>query len=71
MAFLVLFAVMMALGRRLLVRPWYIDYRSTDAFRILGLISSVMITFFLAMGAGIRGGHADVASIELRLSRRL
>lgn len=63
MAFLVLFAVAAALTRRLLVRPWFIDYKSTDAFRILGMIASVMVTFFLAMGAGIRGGHRDVAEI--------
>jgi Fe-S oxidoreductase len=50
--------------RRVIVKPWFIDYRSTDAFRILGMIATVMITFFLAMGAGIRGNHPDVAEIS-------
>src|SRR5688572_4630235 len=39
MAFLVLFAVAAALFRRLVVKPWFIDYKSTDAFRILGMIA--------------------------------
>lgn len=64
MAFLVLFAVSAALFRRIVVRPKHIDYKSSDAFRIIGMIASVMITFFLSMGAGIRGGHPDVASIS-------
>lgn len=63
MAFFVLFAVAFALFRRLVVRPRHIDFRSIDAFRILGMITAVMITYFLAMGAGVRGGHRDVVEI--------
>ncbi|MCK6550904.1 (Fe-S)-binding protein, partial [Myxococcota bacterium] len=64
MAFFVLFAVTAALTRRIFVRPHYIDYKSRDAFRILGMISSVMITYFLSMGAGVRAGHHDVEHIS-------
>jgi Fe-S oxidoreductase len=63
MAFFVLFAVAAALFRRVIVKPRFIDYRSTDAFRILGMIANVMFTYFLAMGAAIRGHHPDVADI--------
>src|SRR5262249_34220982 len=56
-------AIAAALFRRLVVKPRFIDYRSVDAFRILGLIASVMFTYFLAMGAAIRAHHPDVADI--------
>jgi Fe-S oxidoreductase len=63
MAFVVLFAVVAALFRRIVVKPRYIDYRSTDAFLILSLIAGVMFTYFLSMGAGIRANHPAVADI--------
>ncbi len=61
MAFLVLFAVVFAVFRRVVVRPKHIAYQSVDAFRILGLITSVMVTYFLAMAFGLVGQHSDVA----------
>lgn len=64
MAFLVLFAIGAALFRRLVVRPWFIDYKSADAFRILSFIIAVMVTYFLATAAGLRGEHPDVAEVR-------
>lgn len=61
MAFVVLFAVGGALFRRIVIRPSHIHYTSVDAFRILSMIGSVMVTYFLAMGFGLVGGHSDVA----------
>lgn len=60
MAFLVLFAVAGALFRRAVIKPDYI-HLSVDGLRILGMITNVMLTYFLATGFGIRGGHPDVA----------
>lgn len=60
MAFIVLFAVAAAIFRRVVIKPSHIHYKSTDAFRILGMITWVMISYFLSMGAGIKGGHPDV-----------
>ncbi len=64
MAFLVLFAVSIALFRRIVIKPDHIHYKSKDGFLILGLIASVMITYFLAQGFGLAGGHSDVAGHE-------
>ncbi len=60
MAAVVLVSVALAVFRRVVVRPKHIDSLSIDAFRILGLIANVMITYFLAMSFGLRGGHHDV-----------
>ena len=62
MAFVVLFAVAIALFRRIVVRPGHIHWGSWDGFVILGLIAMVMITYFLATGFGVRGSHVDVAA---------
>lgn len=59
MAFVVLFAVVAALSRRLFVKPDYI-HLTGEGFFILGLITMVMVTYFLAMGFGLHGLHADV-----------
>ncbi|MBI4818824.1 MAG: (Fe-S)-binding protein [Deltaproteobacteria bacterium] len=61
MAFVVLFAIAAALFRRIVIKPWFIYYKSADAFVVLGLITMVMLTYFGATAAGIRGGHPDVA----------
>lgn len=61
MAFIVLFAVVNAIFRRVVIKPSHIAYKSVDAFRILGMITFVMVTYFLAMGAGLKGNHPDVA----------
>jgi Fe-S oxidoreductase len=63
MAGIVLVAVGLAVFRRIVVRPKHIDNLSTDAFRILGMIGNVMVTYFLATAFAIRGGHPDVAHI--------
>ncbi|MBK8010007.1 MAG: (Fe-S)-binding protein [Deltaproteobacteria bacterium] len=62
MAFVVLFAVVTAVFRRVVLRPTHIHALSADAFRILGLITFVMVSYFLATGFGLAGGHPDVAS---------
>ena len=61
MAFLVFFAITNALIRRLVFRPSHIHNFSVDAFRILGMITTVMVTYFLATGAGIKAGLPDLA----------
>jgi Fe-S oxidoreductase len=62
MALLALVAVGVAMFRRIIVKPKHIDYRSLDAFRILGFIANVMFTYFAATSAGLAGHHADVAA---------
>jgi len=59
MAFVVLFAVVAALFRRVFVRPDYI-HLTGEGILILGLITGVMVTYFLATGFGIVGSHVDV-----------
>ena len=61
MAFVVLFALANAVFRRVVIKPKHIHYESIDAFRIIGLIFWVMVSYFAAMGAGLAGGHPDVA----------
>jgi len=61
MAFIVLFAVVNAIFRRVVIKPSHIHYKSADAFRILGMITTVMVTYFFAMAAGLKGNHPDVA----------
>lgn len=69
MAFVVLFAVVAAVSRRLFVRPSHIHI-TAEGYLILGLIAAVMITYFLAMGFGITGGHPDMKHAEhLPISR--
>ena len=60
MAFVVLFAVGAALFRRLVIKPNWIHI-SSEGFFILGLITMVMVTYFLATAFGLRGNHPDVA----------
>jgi Fe-S oxidoreductase len=60
LAFLVLFAVGAALFRRLVVRPWFIAYKSLDGFAVLSLIALVMITYFLSTAAGLRLGREEM-----------
>ncbi len=62
MAFVVLFAVAIALFRRIVVKPSHIHYDSKEGFVILSLIGSVMVTYFLAMGFGIAAEREDVLS---------
>ena len=63
MAFVVLFAVAAALIRRLVIKPDWIHI-SSEGFFILGLITAVMVTYFLATAFAIRGGHPDVKGHE-------
>ena len=67
MAFVVLFAVVFALFRRIVLRPGHIHWDSWDGFLILGLIAAVMVTYFLATGFGLVGGHPDVAAHQSAL----
>lgn len=60
MAFVVLFAVIAAVSRRLFVKPDYIHLTS-EGFFILGLITMVMVTYFLATAFGLQGLHPDVS----------
>lgn len=53
---LALIAVIIALGRRLLFPPAYIDARSRDAFFILSMVAMLMIAFFGLHGAEIASG---------------
>jgi Fe-S oxidoreductase len=53
----VLSCVAIALYRRLVTKPEYIDYKSRDAFFILGLVASLMIAFFAYHGAEIATGE--------------
>ena len=62
MAFVVLFAVGAALFRRIVIKPNHIHYESREGFLILGLIASVMITYFGAMGFAIAGNDPFVTS---------
>jgi Fe-S oxidoreductase len=55
---LVLVCVAVALYRRLVVRPDYIDFRSIDAFVILGLVFALMFLFYGYHGAEIALGTA-------------
>ncbi|MEL7367554.1 MAG: (Fe-S)-binding protein [Myxococcota bacterium] len=66
MAFIVLFAVAAALFRRLVLKPSWIHI-SSEGFFILGLITMVMVTYFLATAFAIRGAHSDVAGHEYAL----
>ncbi|MBN1381986.1 MAG: 4Fe-4S dicluster domain-containing protein [Deltaproteobacteria bacterium] len=43
---LVVICVIIAVGRRVLVKPAHIDYRSVDAFIILGMVFSLMFLFY-------------------------
>lgn len=51
-AFIVLFALGAAFYRRLVVKPWFI-HKTSEGLTVLSLIGAVMITYFLAMSAGI------------------
>ncbi len=53
MSLIVLICIGVALFRRLVIRPAYIDYFSRDAFLILGLVAGLMIAFFGMHGAEI------------------
>jgi Fe-S oxidoreductase len=52
LAFLVLFALAASFYRRIFVKPWFI-HDTVDGFAVLGLITLVMVTYFLSMSAGI------------------
>jgi Fe-S oxidoreductase len=54
----VLGCVVAALYRRLVVKPSYIDYKSREAFLILGLVGGLMLAFYGMHGAEFAGGHA-------------
>lgn len=66
MAFVVLFAVASALFRRVVLKPSYLHLTAEGPI-ILGLITSVMLTYFLATGFAVAGVHADVAGHEASL----
>ncbi|MBT4512368.1 MAG: (Fe-S)-binding protein [Chloroflexi bacterium] len=53
---LALIAVIMAVGRRLLFPPSYIDAKSRDAFVVLSMVAMLMIAFFGLHGAEIANG---------------
>lgn len=53
---IVLLCVIIALFRRVVIRPSHIDYKSKDAFFILGLVFSLMVFFFGLHGAEISQG---------------
>ncbi len=59
---LALLAVLIAMGRRLLFPPRYIDARSPDAFIILGLVATLMIVNFGLNGSEIALGNMRAAS---------
>jgi Fe-S oxidoreductase len=58
---LALIAVLIAMGRRLLFPPRYIDARSPDAFVILGLVTILMLAFFGLNGSEIAQGNLQSA----------
>jgi len=58
---LALLAVLIAMGRRLLFPPRYIDARSPDAFVILGLVTMLMLAFFGLNGSEIALGNLQAA----------
>jgi len=53
MSLIVLFCVGLAFFRRLVIRPDYIDYKSSDAFLVLSLVAGLMLAFFGMHGAEI------------------
>ncbi|MCX5994332.1 MAG: (Fe-S)-binding protein [Chloroflexi bacterium] len=58
---LALLAVLIAMGRRLLFPPRYIDARSPDAFVILGLVTILMLAYFGLNGSEIAIGNLQAA----------
>jgi len=58
---LALLAVLIAMGRRLLFPPGYIDARSPDAFVILGLVAILMLAYFGLNGSEIAQGSHQAA----------
>jgi len=58
---LALLAVLIAMGRRLLFPPRYIDARSADAFVILGLVTILMLAYFGLSGSEIALGGRQAA----------
>ena len=58
---LALLAVLIAMGRRLLFPPRYIDARSADAFVILGLVAILMLAYFSLNGSEIAFGSQPAA----------
>jgi len=59
---LTLLTVAMAVGRRLLFPPPYIEAKSRDAFIILGLIATLMLAFFAGHAAEIALGREAAAA---------
>ncbi|MCX7858146.1 MAG: heterodisulfide reductase-related iron-sulfur binding cluster [Deltaproteobacteria bacterium] len=53
---IVLVCVGIAVFRRLVIKPEYIDYKSKDAFVILGMVAGLMVAFFGTHGAEIAIG---------------
>ena len=53
MSLIVLFCAGLAFFRRLVIRPDYIDYKSSDAFLVLSLVAGLMLAFFGMHGAEI------------------
>jgi len=62
---LALIVVVIALGRRLLFPPSYIDARSRDAFFILSMVAMLMIAFFGLHGAEIADGIEEAEDYML------
>ena len=58
---LALLAVLIAMGRRLLFPPRYIEARSPDAFVILGLVAILMLAYFGLNGSEIAQGSHQAA----------
>jgi len=61
-SFIVLCCVAIAIYRRLVLKPSFIDYKSRDAFIILGLVAGLMIAFYGMHGAEIAFGDAKAPS---------
>jgi Fe-S oxidoreductase len=59
---LALLAVIIAISRRLIFPPRYIDAKTADAFVILGLVASLMIAFFGLHGSEIALGAEKAAA---------
>ncbi|MDW8003108.1 MAG: (Fe-S)-binding protein, partial [Deltaproteobacteria bacterium] len=60
MSIIVLISVSIAVFRRLILKPSHIDYKSKDAFLILGLVAGLMLAFFGTHGAEIAQGKKVV-----------
>jgi Fe-S oxidoreductase/nitrate reductase gamma subunit len=61
MSLVVLGCVIVALYRRLVIKPDYIEYNSKDGYFVLSLVGGLMIAFYGMHGAEAAAGHLDGA----------